>query len=550
MAGAHERSLENLVNYYPFPNPARWIWADLRRRPAPNTADPDTTSQDHRIKILDAAELNAAAPLVITAEVLREIGRTIGSRRAENGGALGGARGASVVKHFHFDPTAATNGVQYYPDHQEMNRMFRDEWNPAGINLVGFVHSHPAGNTRPSGQDLRYATQILDAIPELDRFITPIVQTVPDTGAFTVHGYAATRIGAATVMHDIPVHIAAPQRPIDPGQFPEFTRVREAYDLPAMAAARLVAIGCGGSAAFLEDMARAGIGEFVLVDPDVVEAPNIGTQQVYRSDIGEGKARTIAKRLTNVSPHTRVWVVKSRLEALSDSAVRRLAVGHLPGSHMLNPSSHLLCAFTDSFTAQARISRLGLQLGIPVLGATVYWEGRGVEVTFSAPGVTPACIRCAQRSRYQAYLREGYRNTVTSQSTPLCATSRLNALKMPIALGLLHQTSKTADPNHPATLRHRRFLQAVADRNLVQVSLDPDIEQNLHLGVFARLAEADPSGRLPVDTTIWLRQNPDSPATGYPPCPDCGGTGDLATSINQFTDTTEMPLQFGDSRRA
>lgn len=531
-----------------FPHPTRWIRPDLRRRNL-NRGTPVQDNDPHtRVKTINTAEINGPAPLVFTDHVWNTIRRTIGSRRAESGGALGGTRGTSIIEHFHFDPTASTNDVQYYPDHQKMNRIFRDEWNPAGINLIGFVHSHPAGNRRPSGQDLRYATQILDAIPELDTFITPIAQTAPDTGDFTLHGYAATRVGTTTTMNPTPIHVATP-RSTDPNLTPEFTRVRQAYDLPAMAASRVIAIGCGGSAAFLEDMARAGIGEFVLIDPDVITAPNIGTQQVYRSDIGAGKATTIAHRITDISPHTRVWVITARLQDLTDHAVRRLTDGHLPGSRLLTPSTRLLCAFTDNFAAQSRISRLGLHLGAPVLSATVYQEGRGIELTFSAPGITPACIRCAQHSRYQAYLHQGYRNTVTSDGTPLHATSRLNALKIPIALGLLHQTSKTADPTHPGTLRHRRFMQKIATRNLVQVALDPDIGHTLGLRLFDRLAEADPQGRLPVDTTAWLQQEPDNPTTGYPHCPDCGGTGDLTTSINQFTDTRPTPLHFGDSRR-
>ena len=73
--------------------------------------------------------------------------------------------------------------------------MFREEWNPFGINLLGFVHSHPPGVWRPSGGDIYYAQDILKAIPDLPYLLLPIVKTKPDTGAFDIFPYAAVRDG-------------------------------------------------------------------------------------------------------------------------------------------------------------------------------------------------------------------------------------------------------------------------------------------------------------------------------------------------------------------
>lgn len=500
-----------------------------------------------RVHPLTPAELRAPAPLVLTDAVLDNLRRTVGSQPAETGGPLGGTRGSGVVDSYHFDGGANTTAVIYRPDVHSLNEMFRSEWNPAGTNLLGFAHSHPWGNTRPSSGDLAYASDILGAIPELDRLALPIVQSAADAGTFRIAGFAA-RQDAAGGMHldDIDV-IVLPAGPVIAPEGPELQRVLSAYDPAVMASARVVAVGCGGSASFLEDMARAGCSEFVLIDPDVVEAPNIGTQQAYLSDIGRLKVESIAERLTDISSRVRVWTVAARLDDLDDAAMRRLALGWLPSPDASAPAATILCAFTDDFFVQARVSRLGLHLGLPVIGAVVYHEGRGVEVTFSAPGVTSACIRCALASRYRSYLKDGFLNDVTSHGTPISATARLNALKLPIVLGLLHAVSSHADLENPATRRHRRFLESVKDRNLVVASLDPDIDVTLGLSFFGA-ATADPSGRLAVDTTLWLHQEPDSLAAGREQCPDCGGSGDLSQSVSQFIDTTPMPLTYGDSR--
>lgn len=511
-----------------------------RRRTAP-VASP-------RVRTLTTEDLAHPAPLVLTAGAYRALRRTIGAQPAETGGPLGGHRGSGVVEHLAADPTARRNSVQYYPDQHAVNALLRERWNPVGVNLLGFAHSHPYGAVRPSGQDLRYATQILDAIPELDRLLLPIVQSSADGPAFDVHGYAAVRRGRGVELEVIPVRVASAASRPDITVLPEFARVHDAYHLPTMAAARVIAVGCGGSAGFLADLARAGVGEFVLIDPDTVAPENVGTQAVYRSDIGRPKVSALAERLVDISPHARVWVVQASLDDLDDASVRRLALGWLPGADGPRPGSSLLCAFTDAFAAQARVARLGLHLGVPVVGGMVYAEGRGVELTFAAPRITPACIRCAQRSRYVAYLEQGFVNTIGSAGTPIAATARLNALKLPVAVSLLHRFSDVASGEHPAVQRSDRLLDAISERNLVIASLDPDAGASLGLRVFDQLARGDSAGRLPVDTTAWLRQQPDRPEHGFPRCPDCGGTGNLGDSMGRFLDTRLVPLAFGDFR--
>lgn len=528
-------------------------------RPSRRTTKRRTLQQlargsDHlvgRIHTLTPNELNSPAPLVFTTESWNAIRTTVGSTPAESGGPLGGVRGSGVVEEFYFDTSSDTSRVTYYPDFQRLNTHFRETWNPAGVNLLGVVHSHPAGSIRPSRPDLEYATRIMDGIKELDRFVLPIAQSARDTGRFTLHGYAAVREASRVRLEEIDV-LVVPDGPNGTAAWAEFDRVQDAYDMYAMERTRIVAIGGGGSAAFLEDMARAGVGEIVIVDPDTVDTPNIATQQTYRSDIGRAKVDAIATRLVNINPTLRVWTVQAELNELSDAAIRRLTTGWLPGSIHPSPAANILCAFTDNFEAQARVHRLGLHLGVPVVGGIVYAGGRGVEVTFAASGVTDACIRCAQSSRYAAYLEQGYRNDVGSAGAPIWATARLNTLKLPIVLGLIHTTSRVARADHPATQRFRRVIESVANQNLVIASLDPDIHTTLGMKMFEQ-STIDGDGNAvvagaPVETILWRRPTPDNPDNGAAQCPDCGGTGDLSESMGRFTSTILMPRSFGEYR--
>ncbi|MCH7734793.1 MAG: hypothetical protein IH961_06220 [Chloroflexi bacterium] len=149
----------------------------------------------------------------------------------------------------------------------------------------------------------------------------------------------------------------------------------------------------------------------------------------------------------------------------------------------IKPVQTLICGFTDNFEAQARGSRLALKLGLPYLAAQVYQAGRGAEITFFHPDVTPACHRCALRSRYEAYLKDGFQNDVTSDGTPIFATTRLNALKGFIAMAILHHGT-----DHP---RWGELLERIGDRNLVQIRMDPQFELPVFDRVFGKVLLSD-----------------------------------------------------------
>jgi proteasome lid subunit RPN8/RPN11 len=479
--------------------------------------------------------------LRILEPVLREIERTIGSMPAEQGGALGGDRETGIVTHFHFDHSARQTGASYSPDHEFLNRLFKDEWNPAGINLLGFVHSHPPSFRRPSGGDIFYSQRILEYIPELERLFLPIIVTRPDTGSFEIFPYAVVRDGKEVRIDPLELIVMEPgldrsTSPTDvldsttpqdaPANIGEtFRRVETAYDLRHLESCRVIYVGVGGAAGFVEDMARSGVGEHVLLDHDHVTETNLATQQVYRRDIGRPKVACLAERVADINPNCVAVPCQARLEDLQDSDLAKLVYKPFRGNP---PSQTLICGLTDNFETQARVNRLALQFGLPSLCAQVYPAGRGAEITFTLPGVTPACHRCALRSRYEAYLREGFSNNVTSDGTPIFATTRLNALKGFIAMALLHHGAR-----HP---RWGRLLERIGNRNLIQIRMDPDLQ----LPIFDKVFGNADRERIVFDDVVWLPQKADCPENGFPRCPDCRGTGNLLDAKGTFNDTRDM----------
>ncbi len=151
---------------------------------------------------------------------------------------------------------------------------------------------------------MAYAKSFLDVNDELTAFTMPIVTTFTDTGRFSLKAFVVVRgkhkpelvavgvevvseAGEAECHVDTPVgRCAVPTNQIlnelvlhpkpvadvqEVAALDEtFARVKEAYDLVVMQDSRVVCIGVGGASGWLEDLARAGLGQFVLVDHDTV----------------------------------------------------------------------------------------------------------------------------------------------------------------------------------------------------------------------------------------------------------------------------------------
>ena len=537
--------------------------------------------------------------LLLDWDVFEAVLKTVGSRAAESGGAIGGSGDSNKVSRYHFDESSQNSGVTYSPDYRLLNQLFKSEWNPKDIRLRGFIHSHPGLMGRPSYGDEMYAEQILNAINDLDCLWLPIINTIPDTGFFRLTPWVAFRedrgvsikkgvvqivnapaesslticginvlqsiqsgvplneiiVGTQktesstikfsmldhrkTVDDDVLAGKSAKQFETTNGKVEEkklynvpntFNRVEKAYDLILMRNARIIAVGAGGAAGWLEDLARAGVGQFVLIDPDEVSETNLATQQTYRKDIGRSKVDCIAERIRDINPTTRIVAIQKSLDDISDEQMRQLTADPIDG---IEAQRTIICGLTDSFFAQMRVNRLALNLGLPSLCAQVYKEGRSAEITFTFPGVTPACHRCILSSRYRYYLEQGHENDITSHGTPIFATTRLNAIKGYIALALIHHGSK-----HP---RWGSMLSMIGKRNLLQLRMDPDLAGTLGMGVFDKVFEGSDRERLFFDEVVWLPQDQECPETGYEPCPDCGGTGDLRNVVGKFNDTRIAP---------
>jgi proteasome lid subunit RPN8/RPN11 len=467
--------------------------------------------------------------------VLDEIKSTIGALPAETGGVLGGDPKTGEITHFHFDEDAPRSRVVYTVVADRINPVIQ-AWNEDDVHLAGFIHSHPRGLVHPSPPDIEFARRLLGRSDNCDlkNFIVPIVQSSAD-GDFSMRLFMVTR-DLGTAVLELPFQVAARGKA---GRFPvhsplyrnTFLRVRDSNDLPRLHKSMAVIIGCGGAAAFIEDLARSGVRVFILIDPDNYSQSNIATQACYLGDVGRPKVTVLRERILSINPLAIVNAIQKPIEAVSDADFRTLMFE--TGSAGEEVEARILCGLTDSFWAQMRVNLLALHFAVPALAAQVYRGGRAAEIVFTHPATTNQCIRCVLSQRYRAFIEEGFKNDATSEGSQYFATVRLNAAKLFIAMALLHHGS---DHGFWGPM-----LARIGQRNCAQIRCDPDLATTLGLQNFQKAFAGASPDRLFCDETVWLPQHPENRQNGYTyNCPDCLGIGNLLESMGRFEDTREL----------
>lgn len=293
----------------------------------------------------------------------------------------------------------------------------------------------------------------------------------------------------------------------------------------------VICVGTGGARTVLENMARNGFYNYILIDGDKISPSNIATQGVFISEMGKWKTEAIRSRILDINPNAKVICVNRFLDNEFSDEEFEVCLKNFRGKR---PTDYLVLGCCDTFYGNKRSSELSLKFGLPYIGAGMYQQGLAAEAYFFYPGVTPSCPRCMLKSRYEAY-EDGYKNDVTSAGCPTFATERLNTLIGFISIMMLMYKEA---PNSP----YNRMLDEVKDRNFVWVRMSPYLSSSdLGIGLFDRVLGTQETSRYTFfDETLWIPQHPDSPEYGEETCKLCGGVGDLRKLKYKWDDTRNI----------
>lgn len=442
--------------------------------------------------------------IYIMQKIYDQIMSVLGKRKPELGGMLGFTIDQDTIDNYVFDGEAMVNSVEYNPNIEYLQKVIEGEWQEKHISLGGFVHSHPGDFNLLSTADVEYAKRIMKAF-ELKYLFMPIVTSdfeykASITGYIVYLNGKVERCNIEVVPGEESVEENIQETEIDPellkrieAEFdgmekakgievvksiatpsvPEtaddsedniFARISPVIDIPYLSECTIIGIGCGGEKSFYESMAKMGVCNFYLMDGDRATYSNIASQNGYLSEVGMYKPELIKKRLLDINPKINVSCFDRMLDDDMDDGFLEKEI-----LDKVDKKKTVLCAFTDNFYAQARISRIALKNHIPFLCGQHHERGMVFEAVFWYPGLTKYSLREIARTRYLDY-EGGYRNTVTSCGSPIFNTTRLNALCEKIALGMLIYAGY---PDHV----YCSFLNRMGNKNLILVRqsfLDPN----------------------------------------------------------------------------
>ena len=442
--------------------------------------------------------------ITIKKSVYDEIISILGKKKPELGGMLGYSSDQSVIDSFVFDKDAKVNSVEYTPNTDFLNNVLNNEWASKGIYFAGFVHSHPGDYDVLSKADIEYAYKLIGAF-DLDYVFVPIV-TSSYAYKTSIKGYCVN-YDCTVDQVDISIYDGTEEkqdkdtgkivweRESDEGikidldkiklieeNFDKmyesyltetenskinserkdlsdddtFARIKTVIDTGYMSKCSIIGIGCGGARSFYESMARMGVGNFYLIDGDKSSRSNIASQNGYISEIGKYKPEVVKNRLLDINESVNVETFNFMLDdCVTDEFIEKNILSKL------DKSTTLICAFTDSFLAQARASRIAQKHGIPFLSGQHHAQGDTSELVYWYPNVSKYSLREIAKSRYNEY-QKGYKNTVTSVGSPIFNTTRLNALCEKIAVGLLLYHMYPDDI-------YCSFLKQMSDKNLILI---------------------------------------------------------------------------------
>ncbi|MBL8163650.1 MAG: ThiF family adenylyltransferase [Anaerolineae bacterium] len=147
----------------------------------------------------------------------------------------------------------------------------------------------------------------------------------------------------------------------------------------------IIGLGSGGGFVALS-LAMSGVGKFVLMDDDLLEAGNVVRHVADQRDVGRPKAEAVAdllrQRNPNVQVETRIGRLETNLDALDGLDI---VVSGLDGEgpkYVLNQAC--------------------LERGLTAIYAGVYERGEGGDVVIIRPNTGGPCYAC-----WAAELREG-----------------------------------------------------------------------------------------------------------------------------------------------
>lgn len=150
---------------------------------------------------------------------------------------------------------------------------------------------------------------------------------------------------------------------------------------------RVAVVGVGGTGSIVaEQLARAGVKDFILIDHDLIERSNVSRLfGSYAKDVGSPKVDVVATHLNELGA--------KKIQSVADTAIRQPIL-------MLLKDTDIIFSCVDNDRSRSILNRFAYQYLVPLIDVGVRLDGRTGDIRRAAGrvsivGTNMLCLRCS-----------------------------------------------------------------------------------------------------------------------------------------------------------
>lgn len=165
-----------------------------------------------------------------------------------------------------------------------------------------------------------------------------------------------------------------------------FSRNKGILETDIMSKKCAVILGCGsvGSLVAME-LARTGVGHFVLVDADTLEYHNLCRHQCGIEDVGDLKVNALKRKLININPSVDVRVFGGIIQNIPKEILDEMCV----------PKETIFVGCADNRTADVYSNKIAIYYDAAFLSIGFWERAYAGEIFYHIPNKGMPCYNCA-----------------------------------------------------------------------------------------------------------------------------------------------------------
>ena len=165
-----------------------------------------------------------------------------------------------------------------------------------------------------------------------------------------------------------------------------FSRNKGILETDVMKNKYVVILGCGsvGSLVAME-LARAGVENFFLTDPDIVEYHNVCRHQCGIEDVGDLKINALSRKLRNINPNVKILKFEGQVQNAPKEMLDEFCLNH--------DAVFVGCA--DNRAADVYSNRISIYYDASFVSIGFWERAYAGEIFYHIPNQGMPCYECA-----------------------------------------------------------------------------------------------------------------------------------------------------------